>query len=93
MPITKHEFEGWIDQIRRALFYIHAKDLVWGDAKAGNVLIRVDGTVVLIDFGGGHTKGWVARENYETTQGDWQGFENILAFLRDKVRDTKEVAL
>jgi hypothetical protein len=51
-------------------------------------LIREDATVVLIDFGGGHTKGWVERENYESTQGDWQGSENIWAFLRDKVHET-----
>ena len=64
--------------------YLHSNNLVWGDAKPGNVLIREDGSVVLIDFGGGHTKDWVDHKNYETVQGDWQGYDRTVEFLKTR---------
>ena len=41
--------------------------------------------MVLVDFGGGHTKGWVGLPNYETVSGDRQGCEQIVKFMRNKV--------
>ena len=83
--ISVEEAAKWIAQIKNAVDYLHKNGLVWGDAKASNVLIREDGSLVLIDFGGGHTKGWVESDNYETIRGDWQGFERISAFLQERV--------
>jgi hypothetical protein len=57
-----------------------------GDAKAANVLIHADGNVVLIDFGGGRTQGWVDSVNYETDSGDWQGWDEIVKFITQKIR-------
>ena len=67
--ISRDELDKWTLQMREAISYLHKKNLVWGDAKASNVLIREDGNIVLIDFGGGHTKGWVESDNYETARG------------------------
>ena len=67
--ISPDDFEKWMTQIRNAVDYLHNKGLVWGDTKAVNILIRDDGNVLLIDFGGGHTESWVDKENYETMQG------------------------
>ena len=36
---------------------------IWGDAKTGNILSRENDCIVLIDFGGGYTKGWMDDEN------------------------------
>ena len=82
--ISADECDKWADQMRDAIEYLHAKELVWGDAKPENVLISGDGNAVLIDFGGGATKGWVDSENYETYRGDLQGWERIVSFMKKK---------
>ena len=48
--ISKDKLDKWTHQMREAISYLHKKNLVWGDAKASNVLIREDGSLVLIDF-------------------------------------------
>ncbi|PGH12736.1 hypothetical protein AJ79_04097 [Helicocarpus griseus UAMH5409] len=53
----------------------------WGDAKAANVLIDVNGDAYLIDFGGGYTVGWVEKEMANSIDGDLQGLENIRPYL------------
>ena len=82
--VTSDEFDKWSAQIQDAIAYLHRNNLVWGDAKPANVLIRANGDVVLIDFGGGRTKGWVDPVNYETVKGDLEGCERIIKFLKDK---------
>ena len=62
--ISPDDFEKWTTQVRNAVDYLHNKGLVWRDTKAVNILIREDGNVLLIDFGG-HTESWVDKENYE----------------------------
>lgn len=79
------QYTRWTTQIREALTYLHFNNLIWGDAKPGNVLIRENDSLVLIDFGGGYTKGWVDHVNSETVQGDWQGYERIVQFLQAKM--------
>ena len=83
--ISRDDYEKWTSQIKEAIEYLHQRDLVWGDAKAGNVLIDNDGNAILIDFGGGVTKDWVDKEHYETCEGDWQGYDRILAFMKPRV--------
>lgn len=82
--ISADECDKWADQMRDAIEYLHAKELVWGDAKPANVLISGDGNAILIDFGGGTTKGWVDSEYYETCRGDLQGFGRIVSFMKKK---------
>jgi tRNA A-37 threonylcarbamoyl transferase component Bud32 len=83
--ITVEEFNRWRKQIKEAIDYLHSKGYVWGDAKPSNVLIRENGDIVLIDFGGGATSGWVSKENYESVTGDIKAWERIVEFLRKKV--------
>lgn len=45
---SREECESWSNQIHDAIKYIHQNGLVWGDAKADNVLIRENGSVVLV---------------------------------------------
>jgi tRNA A-37 threonylcarbamoyl transferase component Bud32 len=71
--------------VQEAVAYLHAKGLVWGDAKAANVLIDDAGNAILIDFGGGFTKGWVDEVNHDTPRGDIQGLGNIIDFIKEKM--------
>ena len=82
---TSKEIKKWSKQIKEAIDYLHENRLVWGDAKAANVLIKNNGDAVLIDFGGGATRDWVSIENYETPGGDMQGWENIVAFMQNRL--------
>ena len=84
--ISADQYRRWTKEIEDGIMYLHNKDLVWGDVKPENVLIREDGSVVLIDFGGGYTNGWVDEVNYETAQGDWQGYRRIVEFLKARIK-------
>jgi len=83
--LSGDQYARWIAEIRDTIMYLHFNELVWGDAKLGNVLIHEDDRVVLIDFGGGHTMGWVDDVNSETVEGDWQGYQRIVQYLKVKV--------
>jgi tRNA A-37 threonylcarbamoyl transferase component Bud32 len=83
--ISAEECERWTSQIKEAVEYLHQRGLVWGDAKAANVLLRENGDAVLIDFGGGYTKGWVDMENQNKARGDLQGLERIISFMKARV--------
>ena len=83
--ITGEELEKWSKQIKEAIDYLHCEGQVWGDAKLSNVLIRQNGDIVLIDFDGGATSGWVSKENYESVTGDIEAWEHIVEFISEKV--------
>jgi serine/threonine protein kinase len=82
--ITMAQCERWTREIRSAIEYLHGKGFLWGDAKAGNILIGESGRPVLLDFGGGFSRGWVELQNSETVKGDWQGFDKIIEFMKNK---------
>ncbi|EGC41696.1 conserved hypothetical protein [Histoplasma capsulatum var. duboisii H88] len=71
----------WLDQVTVTLKHLHSQGIIWGDAKAANILIDVNGDAYLIDFGGGYTQGWVGRENANSIDGDLQGLERIKWYL------------
>ena len=75
--------EKWIQQITYWIHELHAHQIIWGDAKADNVLIDVLGEAYLVDFGGGYTKGWVDKELVNTVEGDLQGLERIAKYLSE----------
>jgi tRNA A-37 threonylcarbamoyl transferase component Bud32 len=67
---------------------LHRAGIIWGDAKAENVLIARDSNAWITDFGGGYTRGWVDEGKAGTLEGDLQGVAKILDFLSD---DDEEV--
>jgi serine/threonine protein kinase len=83
--ISAEECERWTRQIRDAIMYLHENELIWGDVKAANVLIDMSGNAVLIDFGGGYTDGWVDVKYQHTVDGDLQGLERIISFMRSRL--------
>ncbi|KAI4863001.1 hypothetical protein F4820DRAFT_392416 [Hypoxylon rubiginosum] len=73
--------QKWARQIEGTLKELHRVGVIWGDATAGNVIIDKEDNVVMTDFEGGYTDGWVDAEKAETVEGDLQGLQNIVAFL------------
>lgn len=55
---------------------------MWGDAKAGNIMVesKTD-SAILIDFGGGITSGWVDWRLSGTKERDLQGLDRINMFI------------
>ena len=83
--VSPEEALKWINQIQDAIQYLHRRDLIWGDAKATNILINKDGDAILVDFGGGFTDGWVDQKRCGTVEGDLQGFQRITSFVKEKI--------
>lgn len=73
--------QKWFDQISRTLEVLHAHGIVWGDAKADNILIDLNENEYLIYFGGGYTEGWVDKGKSDSIEGDLQGLQHIKKFL------------
>lgn len=71
----------WEHQIGKSLQALHERGIVWGDAKADNVLIDADDNAWIVDFGGGYTLGWVNRDKAGTIEGDCEGMANISRIL------------
>lgn len=76
--------QKWANQITETLKSLHRAGIVWGDAKAENVLVDTKDNAWITDFGGGYTEGWVNRENTGTIDGDLQGLEAILLFVQTR---------
>lgn len=72
----------WIEQLTVTLRELHAAGVVWGDAKAENILIDSDNNAWIIDFGGGYTAGWVDEDLANTVEGDHQGLSRIITYIR-----------
>jgi tRNA A-37 threonylcarbamoyl transferase component Bud32 len=83
--INSRELTRWTQQMKEAIDYLHNKGCVWGDAKPDNVLIRENGDLVLIDFGGGATSEWVEQKHYESITGDLLAWERIVNFMKTRV--------
>ena len=49
--LSEPEALGYIRQLAEALAYIHGRHVMHLDVKPGNIMLRPDGEVVLIDFG------------------------------------------
>ncbi|KAI0551790.1 hypothetical protein F4679DRAFT_593205 [Xylaria curta] len=73
--------QKWARQIEDTLKELHRIGVIWGDATAGNVIIDKENNVVITDFEGGYTDGWVDAEKAGTVEGDLQGFQKIMRFL------------
>ncbi|KAL2367996.1 hypothetical protein BDBG_08155 [Blastomyces gilchristii SLH14081] len=73
--------QKWAGQLTATLNHLHRGGVIWGDAKAANVLIDVNNDLWVIDFGGGYSQGWVEKEKAETIDGDKEGLLKIRNFL------------
>lgn len=71
----------WAEQVKHTVERLHEAGIVWGDAKAENVLVDINDDAWVIDFGGGYTEGWVEKGSAGTVTGDVQGLSKILKFL------------
>lgn len=80
-PIPSGAREKWKRQVTGTLEALHGAGIVWGDAKAGNVLVDTAGDAWVTDFGGGRTEGWVDRDKAGTFEGDLQGLRAIVDFI------------
>ena len=89
----------WASQIQRSVSTLHSLNIIWGDVKAGNVVIDQDDDALVIDLEGGATRGWVDKEEQGTREGDLQGLERLVDYifndecplrLRDKQLDQDE---
>lgn len=53
-PEALHDYCTWLDRtlaaVQAAVEAVHARGVVWGDVHPANVIVRPDGSVVLIDF-------------------------------------------
>ncbi|KAJ3541495.1 hypothetical protein NM208_g4584 [Fusarium decemcellulare] len=73
--------QRWASQISRTLDKLHNNGIIWGDAKASNILIDKNDDAWIIDFGGSYTPGWVDEDKSRTLEGDKQGFAKIMDIL------------
>ncbi|KAL4985765.1 hypothetical protein BDW68DRAFT_179385 [Aspergillus falconensis] len=80
-PTYSEVKKKWFDQIEQTMRRLHAHGIIWGDAAATNILIYAKDEAFLIDFGGGHTPGWVDGENANSKEGGLQGLDSIRKFL------------
>ncbi|KAL2049854.1 hypothetical protein ABVK25_009949, partial [Lepraria finkii] len=71
----------WASQIEDIIEKLHHVGVVWGDAKADNILIDTNDDAWVIDFGGGWTEHWVHPELADSVRGDLQGLKGIFHFL------------
>jgi serine/threonine protein kinase len=84
--------EQWASQISESLAALHGSGIVWGDAKAENVLIDGDNNAWITDFGGSYTEGWVDMEKAGTVEVDLQGLAKILDYIRREDNDDDDVS-
>lgn len=73
--------QKWFMQIREAVYALHDRGIIWGDGKAGNVVIDEKDDAWLVDFGGGWTERWVDEELADTVEGDAQALGRTANFL------------
>ncbi|AEO65252.1 uncharacterized protein THITE_2112074 [Thermothielavioides terrestris NRRL 8126] len=73
--------ERWVSQIKEAVQQLHEGGVVWGGAKADNVLIDKKNDAWLIGLGYGYTEDWADSEKAGTKEGDLQGVERIVVYL------------
>ena len=63
---------NWAYQTTRAIVDMHALDILYGDIKCNNIVVKEDDNVAIIDLGeGGRTEGWYWSSDEEESVGDY----------------------
>lgn len=81
-PIPQIQRDTWARQISDDLNRLHDLGLVWGDAKAANIIFDKNCDPWIIDFGGGYTDGWVDEGLVDSISGDLQGLGKIIDIMQ-----------
>ena len=71
----------WAAEIEETIARLHEAGIIWGDAKAANILVDAHNDPWIIDFGGSYTPGWVEKNLAETIEGDKQGLSRIVDYI------------
>jgi len=83
---TQEQKTKWVAQLTSAIGWLHAHKtpIFWGDVKPENIIVHdITGDLVLFDFDGGHTEGWVPGGMAGTKAGDLHGQAAIENFIQD----------
>jgi len=87
--ISQKKRDEWASEAKQMQDALHAHDIIWGDAKADNLLVDKHDKLWIIDFGGSWTEGWIDPEIKETVQGDDMAMEKITNALHDPVANVE----
>jgi len=79
--VALYRRKKWASQIEDIVEKLHDIGVVWGNAKADNILIDRNNDTWIINFGGGWTEHWVDPDLADSVKGDLQGLKGILYFL------------
>lgn len=71
----------WARQISETVHQLHDIGVIWGDGKAGNVIVDNEDDAWLIDFGGGFSEGWVPEALTGTVEGDEEAVKKLVDIL------------
>ncbi|KAE8397665.1 hypothetical protein BDV37DRAFT_276723 [Aspergillus pseudonomiae] len=81
--------EKWRMQITTTVTKLHEAGIVWGDAKAANILIDSKDNAWVIDFGGGFTEDWVEKSQMDTIECDLTAVVKIEELLQPEKTQKK----
>ena len=85
--LSEPEALGYIRQLAEALAYIHGRHVMHLDVKPGNIMLRPDGEVVLIDFGIAKHYGADNHETSGTPVGKSAGYAPMEQYQEGGVRE------
>ncbi|KAJ5591605.1 uncharacterized protein N7459_001974 [Penicillium hispanicum] len=74
--------EKWYAQVTTTLSRLHQAPIIWGDAKAANVLVDANDDAWMIDFGGGYTRGWVDKDRWRQSMATMRVFSRSRSFSK-----------
>lgn len=79
---THKEKALWKGKIAEAIRFIHSRDIAWGDAKPGNIMIENESSEpILYDFEGGACPSYVPHKLSATKEGDLHALPLIQQFI------------
>ena len=86
-PPSQEELDRIVAPLLEALQMMHAKDFLHRDIAPDNILVRRDGSPVLLDFGRGCSEGKCQHRAHRTRQSDGRRFRRLAARGQRKLKD------